>query len=189
MTEKVRRYMDFMGTTKPRASSGGDPLATRPASRSKTTFVSKKTTASTTARVKSAAKRTTTPAPRPRAEDDYAIKAAAALSGSNLKTRVNDAPDGNKYALSGKSPFLTSYNIEKRPLSSSVKAQKVEEIPKKNRYEKQEKITEKKVKKDPVTIIDKPKKSGGFGLFLIILLTIILGAAVGAGAYFLLPKF
>ena len=50
------------------------------------------------------------------------------------------------------------------------------------------KAPKKSTKKDPVVVIDQPKKSSGLSLAVIIILTIILGAAVGAGAYFLLPK-
>lgn len=99
-----------------------------------------------------------------------------------VKTPVKapEAPDASKYTLGGKSPFLKSVTVEKRPLSDSVA--------KKNVYPEKpvEKVEE---KKEPTKIIKKKeKRGGGFGLFLIIILTIILGAAVGVAAYFMLPK-
>ena len=151
MTEKVKRYMDFMGpaSTAPRKMSG-DPLANRPAARSVA-----KTTSKTVA--KAASKTPVKTAPKPSARpasvsktapkkplktaspakdsDALAKKAAAALSGSNLKADLK----ASKYTLNGKSPFLPSYNVEKRPLSDSIKEKKVEEIPKKNVYEKSKK--------------------------------------------------
>ena len=193
MTEKVRRYMDFMGPAQPRPArrASGDPLATRPASRAIKSSVKSPATPLSNAKpsakapVKSSVKpplKTTSPA---KASDDLALKAAAALSGANLKQK-SDAPDGNSYSLGGKSPFLSSYNIEKRPLGDKIKEKKVEEIPKKNIYKREESV--KKSKKSPTVIIDEPKKSSGLSTFIIILLTIILGAAVGAGVYFLFFK-
>ena len=195
MTEKVKRYMDFMGPAQPRPArrASGDPLATRPASRAIKSAVkpvaSSVRLSSSPSTLKSPAKpamksplKTTSPA---KASDDLALKAAAALSGANLKQK-SDAPDGNSYSLGGKSPFLSSYNIEKRPLGDKIKEKKVEEIPKKNIYKREE--TVKKSKKSPTVIIDEPKKSSGLSTFIIILLTIILGAAVGAGVYFLFFK-
>lgn len=61
----------------------------------------------------------------------------------------------------------------------------------KNVYaKKNEKKSEKKRagEKSPVKIIDDTEEKGGIPLFVIILITILLGAAVGAGLYFLLPK-
>ena len=92
-----------------------------------------------------------------------------------------EAPDAASYTLGGKSPFLTSVNVEKRPLSSSIP-------PKKNVYEpKVEKPVEQP--KEPTKIIKKKeKKSSGILMFFIVILTIILGALAGAAAFFLLPK-
>ena len=135
--------------------------------------------------------------------DDLARKACVALSSSKKSL---DAPDNNLYSLSGKSPFLANYSVDKRPLSSSVPEKKKsedfeklsflgvsdsEEKPKRrNVYEKPKKSSEKK-KKDssaPVTIIDNSEKKSGIPLVVIIILTIIFGAAVGAGIYFILPN-
>lgn len=125
------------------------------------------------------------------------------------KTSTPSAPDGNKYTLGGKSPFLPGYTVDKRPLSSSVPEKKTanfeklsflgvnEATPdanrKKNVYEKEPEKTEesqkdKKKKEKTVKIIDDSDKKKGVPLFVVILVTILLGAAVGAGVYFLLPK-
>ena len=191
MTEKVKRYMDFMGpaTVAPRKTSG-DPLANRPATRIAKKPAVKSTPKPSIATVKPVKTVPAKPAkPSPKKDSDVlAKKAAAALSGSSLNADLK----ASKYTLSGKSPFLSSYNVEKRPLSDSIKEKKVEEIPKKNVYEKPKKSTEKpdkkSSKKEPVVVIDQPKNSSGLSLVIIIILTVILGAAVGAGAYFLLPK-
>ncbi len=141
----------------------------------------------------------------PKPLDDLAQKASTALSSSK---KSFDAPDNNLYSLSGKSPFLTNYAIDKRPLSDSVPTKKndedfeklsflgvsdplVEKSNKKNTYEKKEKKSSEKKKKEkhaPVTIIDDSAKKSGLPLAIVIIVTVLLGAAVGAGIYFLLPK-
>lgn len=143
-------------------------------------------------------------------KDAVARKASAALSGS-AKNSSDDAPDNNAYVLGGRSPFLPSYSVDKRPLSSSVKPKETNnfeklsylgvsdassEKPRKNVYEKTPEIElssadahkKSKKKSKTVKIIDDSDKKSGLPLVIIILLTIILGAAVGAGVYFLLPK-
>ena len=190
----------------PRKSISSDPLATRPASRSVSRSATKAPARPTSALKSSSRpaavasqKSALNPSKKPEssskaplktaspasASDALALKAAAALSGANLK-KSSDAPDGNNYSLGGKSPFLPSYNIEKRPLGDKVKEKKVEEIPKKNVYKREE--PSKPSKKTPTVVIDEPKKSSGLSTVIIIILTIILGAAAGAGIYFLLPK-
>lgn len=101
-------------------------------------------------------------------------------------------PDANRFSLGGRSPFLTSVKVEKRPLSGvvpeSVKTIKSEtKTPIKNSY--RAKI--KKVLKDDgkavrheTTIISTPANhSNNIGLAIAILLTIILGALIGAVIY------
>ncbi|MBQ6130379.1 hypothetical protein IJI72_01670 [Candidatus Saccharibacteria bacterium] len=59
----------------------------------------------------------------------------------------------------------------------------------KNVYECKKKDKEEKSKeKKPVKIVDDTEMKGGMPLFVVILVTVLLGAAVGAGLYFLLPK-
>ena len=152
------------------------------------------------------------PDPKPaktKTDDTLAIKASAALAGTSqpAEKKAPTAPDNNAYSLGGKSPFLPNYTVDKRPLSNSIPAKKkdnfeelsflgvTEDTPsKKNVYEKKsdsniKKSEDKKAKKSKtVRVIDDTKKKRGVPVFLIILLTIILGAAVGAGIYFILPK-
>ena len=137
-----------------------------------------------------------------RPKDDLALKASAALSGSKKSL---DSPDNNAYSLGGKSPFLENYKIDKRPLSNSVPEdgkknfEKIsylgtidepeeEATPKKNVYEKKEPSKKKKKTGHTVRVIDGDKKKSGIPLVVVIILTILLGAAVGAGIYFILPK-
>lgn len=142
-------------------------------------------------------------------KDDLAIKAAAALSGS-AQPAVK-SPDNNAYSLGGKSPFLENYVIDKRPLSDSIPAKPKDNFEKlsflgvseqepsrhKNVYKKTKKPSDspekaekstKPQKSKTVKVIDDTKKKHGVPTWLVILITIILGAAVGAGVYFLLPK-
>ena len=141
--------------------------------------------------------------PQLKTDDDLAIKASAALSGAS-KPATASAPDNNAYSLGGKSPFLPNYTIDKRPLSDSVptknKDTNFEKLsflgvsddtptkPKKNVYEKKTPSDPAPSTSKTVRIIDDTKQKHGIPVALIILLTIIFGAAVGAGVYFLLPK-
>ena len=142
------------------------------------------------------------------ANDDLAIKASAALSGTSQPAeKSSSSPDGNAYSLGGKSPFLPHYNIDKRPLSNSVPKKNGEQFEKlsylgvseqghdsarkKNIYHRSEKSDDPKESKDrkekAVKIIDNDSEKRGVPIWLIIIITIILGAAAGAGVYFLLP--
>ena len=71
-------------------------------------------------------------------------------------------------------PFIKSAQVEKRPLSKNV-YKKTAPAP----------VEEPSA---PVTIIDKPEKDAHIGPIIAIVLTIILGAAVGTVAFLLLPK-
>lgn len=103
-------------------------------------------------------------------------------------------PDNNRYALGGQSPFfLKSVNVEKRPLSDApstgitsegtlYQRPSDESISKKNIYEK--KPREKKpIPSKPTVIIPASRRSRA-PLILLIIMTIILGTAVGALTYF-----
>ena len=184
--KKPVRYMDFV-SHKPRANA--DPLASRPASRpvakpapkvAKVHSVSdqippkitvKKTEQKPYISREPAKSRDLYPEPKPtkvKTDDDLAIKASAALSGTSkpAETKAPSAPDNNAYSLGGKSPFLPNYTVDKRPLSNSVPAKKPdanfeklsflgvsEETPsKKNVYEKKTEV--KKDKKDKKEEVD-----------------------------------
>lgn len=103
------------------------------------------------------------------------------------------AVDNNKYALGGQSPFfLKSVNVEKRPLSDApTRARTPSEgtlyeypsndpVRKKNVYAKKE--PKKALPTKPTVIIPASRRSKAPLIFLL-LLTIILGAAVGAFVY------
>lgn len=74
-----------------------------------------------------------------------------------------------------KFPFINTNLIEKRPLS-------------KTNYRDRAPIAEKEEESGPVTIIDNQEKGGRFGLIITIILTIVLGAAVGTIAFLLMPR-
>ena len=145
------------------------------------------------------------PATQAKRPDDLAIKASAALSG-NSKPAEKSLNGDNSTAK--KSPFLSHYTVDKRPLSNSVPAKKGEQFEKlsylgvgeqgsesslkKNVYAKPEPSAEESSEKsapkdDTVKIIDDTAEKRGVPAWVIILITIILGAAVGAAAYFLIP--
>ncbi len=73
-----------------------------------------------------------------------------------------------------KSPFINMEKVTKRPLSRNVYQKKVE--------------PPKEEPKGPVTIISKPEKEAHVSLVVVVILTIILGAAAGTVAFLLLPK-
>ena len=127
-------------------------------------------------------------------------------------SRDESAPDNNRYTLGGQSPFLKTVQVEKRPLSDGpvygrsenggtlYNAPKAEpRSAKKNVYEKKapKKVKPKKSKKTPKsdknvlrqdiptrpTVIIPPSRRGHAPLLLLLLLTVILGATVGALAY------
>lgn len=118
-------------------------------------------------------------------------------------------PDNSRYALGGDSPFfLKSVTVEKRPLSDGptrlsqetenpiYAAQHLDSPAKsrKNVYDKKSSKPAKKASKtkktvpkntEPTVIIPARRRSHG-ALFLLLLITVILGAVVGAAAYLFL---
>ena len=74
-----------------------------------------------------------------------------------------------------KPKFINTHLIEKRPLS-------------KTNYRDRTPVAVEESATSPVTIIDKPEKDSRLGFIVTILLTIILGAAVGVVAFLLIPK-
>lgn len=118
------------------------------------------------------------------------------------KSDQPDHPDNNRYALSSQSPFfLQNAEVDKRPLSggpstrepagTSVYAgQKLTDRPKHNRYEKKPKpakkpktTTSQSSSRDDLTVIIPSAHRSHIPLFLLLLITILLGVAVGALAY------
>ena len=133
-------------------------------------------------------------------------EASASKTAKKSQSASEKSPDNNAYSLGGKSPFLPNVSVEKRGLSKSVPEKKKDnfetvsylgvndasEKSRKNVYEKKEIIDlesdKPKAKQKTVKIIDNKEKKSGIPLVIIIILTIVLGAAVGTGVYFLLPK-
>lgn len=116
------------------------------------------------------------------AAEAKAKKVRSPLFGANrpAKTEPKEAPAKNvktpefEPLKTPSTPFIKSAQVEKRPLSKNV-------------YKKpaQAPVEEPSA---PVTIIDKPEKDAHIGPIVAIVLTIILGAAVGTVAFLLLPK-
>lgn len=100
--------------------------------------------------------------------------------------------DNNKYALGGQSPFfLKSVSVEKRPLSDAPPRSNASDgtlyerpasdpVSKKNVYTKKE--TKKSLPTKPTVIIPASRRSKA-PFIILLLLTVILGAAVGAFVY------
>jgi hypothetical protein len=140
--------------------------------------------------------------------DRLAMRASFTLSSDSKKEKLASSSDGNTHPADKKSPFLPHYTVDKRPLSDSVPDRRKEgqfeklsylgvgeqgsDFAHKNVYEKADESSEPRLDtkgyEEPVKIIDGKKKKHGMPTWLIILITIILGAGVGAGVYFLLPK-
>lgn len=104
------------------------------------------------------------------------------------------APDNHKYALGGQSPFfLKTVNVEKRPLSDGPRRNdeapegtlyekpSTEPLGKKNVYVK-EAAPKKTLPSKPTVIIPASRRSKA-PLICLLLLTVVLGAAVGAFIY------
>lgn len=75
-----------------------------------------------------------------------------------------------------KIPFINTNLVEKRPLSKT------------NYRDRTPIIKEEEEESGPVTIIDNEGKNSRLGLIITIILTIILGAAVGTIAFLLMPR-
>ena len=118
-----------------------------------------------------------------------------------LKKKEEDTSKNNeRYSLGGHSPFINT-SVEKRPLSggdktfestaSSVTKPKVrgryvpyeEPLPHKNIYARSLEKEKKNGKDVPTMVVGEAPKSSKVSLIIAIILTIILGAAVGAIAY------
>lgn len=215
-TKKPVRYMDFVGGR--RASSTDPlisrPAAKRISPKPKVAPKPKKISAPSSK--KPAQSSVQKPAPKPiskpvvkKPTSKVIEKTPEKISQKPTSKLSDESPDNNFYSLGGKSPFLANYSVDKRPLSNSVpkdnkknfskiayEGEKVsdskEELPKKNVYEKKDSVFSAKKKeakeRTPVTIIEDEGKNSGIPIIVIIILTVILGAAVGAGVYFILPK-
>ena len=91
----------------------------------------------------------------------------------DLSKKTAEKPNRKKETEDFKPPFINR-NVEKRPLSKTVYPPKTAKVSEES--------------SGPVTIINKPEKDANASLVIVILLTIILGAAVGTVAFLLLPR-
>ena len=116
-------------------------------------------------------------------------------SEKTAKAKKLDAPDANRFSLGGRSPFLTSVKVEKRPLSGAIPDEDIKSIkkevktPLKNAYRTKIKQVlksddDKKLIHRETTIVSTPEPHAhNIGLAIAILLTIILGGLIGAVVY------
>lgn len=130
-------------------------------------------------------------------EDYYAPRIKPEDTDSTKTEAKKRAADNNRYALGGDSPFLKSVNVEKRPLSANAKprpvAAPVEKSKsnkgrgaRKNVYAKKGHRSDSDLRRElperPTVIIPASRRSK-VPLFILIVVTVILGAVVGAAAY------
>lgn len=130
------------------------------------------------------------------------LRAALKISGNpseKTSQKLDPTPDTSEnnmnYILGGRSPFINTDKIIKRPLSDSTREnaarlddQNEEELsspvrPRKNVYEKRD-HSKKSAKKTTTMIVEDRPKGIGISLAIAITLMIILGTIVGAFIYF-----
>ncbi len=112
---------------------------------------------------------------------------------SRPKPASKPAPAAKPRPVRKSYPFIASVNVDKRPLSPYVPSNNAAASrPAKNIYSTPAKPI-KKVKKSAdksekkVAKVVEPSEKSGLSLVIIIIITVILGAAAGVGAYLLLP--
>ena len=130
------------------------------------------------------------------------LRAALKISGNpseKTSQKLDSTPDTSEnnmnYILGGRSPFINTDKIIKRPLSDSTREnaarlddQNEEELsspvrPRKNVYEKRD-HSKKSAKKTTTMIVEDRPKGIGISLAIAITLMIIFGTIVGAFIYF-----
>lgn len=122
-----------------------------------------------------------------RAEKDFIAEPRPFFS----KNDEEETPDANNYSLGGRSPFLTDAKVEKRPLGSVLPdgstygVRSTKNVYSQRTYVGRSNIPE---KKQPV-IISENKKASGWAWTLVIFLIIVVGGALGLGAYFLFANW
>jgi hypothetical protein len=119
------------------------------------------------------------------AEDDL-DRAISSLDEDDEFLEKSDTSRNNaSYVYGGKSPFINTDKVDKRPLSSIARdLAKQDEMPHKNIYARRVAAV-KHEKEVPTMVVEsgREKDKSGISLIIAIILTIILGAAVGAIAY------
>lgn len=92
------------------------------------------------------------------------------------KPAKKPAPSAAKPKTTFEPPkFINTSKVEKRPLSKTV-------------YARRQEVVAKEEPTGPVAIIDKPEKDSNIGLIITVILTVILGAAVGTIAFLIIPR-
>lgn len=127
--------------------------------------------------------------------EEIARKEAEKAEKARIAKAKAEAPDGNMYTLGGRSPFLTSVHVEKRPLSQYAPASNMTSLetlantPVKNTYRaKMKKLLENDAAEihRQTLIVSTPDDAGrshSTALIIAIILTVLLGAGVGALVY------
>ena len=125
--------------------------------------------------------------------EEKARKRAEEKEKARIAKAKAEAPDGNMYTLGGRSPFLTSVHVEKRPLSQYVPSnmtslETMANTPVKNTYRaKIKKALEDDAKEihRQTLIVSAPvdSKTRSTALVFAIILTVLLGAGIGALVY------
>ncbi len=115
--------------------------------------------------------------PEPKENPDAVLRDFESLTVEDLKE--GKGPDNNKFTLGGKSPFINTLNIEKRPLSGHSVAKKKSVSPAKApepRLTTSDTI--------PTVVASKRKnRKSNIALAIAIILTVIFGAIVGTFVY------
>lgn len=143
------------------------------------------------------------PEPVPKKDDRLGVVEDYHPQGDKVSTGIKEqavahgsgtAADNNRYSLGGQSPFfLKSVSVEKRPLSNNPTKKSLEQSENYLRPVSQERVggknvyapkpvSKKTLPTKPTVIIPASRKSKA-PLILLLLLTVILGAAMGAFAY------
>lgn len=111
----------------------------------------------------------------PKENPDAVLRGFEELTAEDLKE--GKGPDNNQYALGGKSPFINTLNLEKRPLSGHSVAKKSASA----------KAPEPRLTTSdaiPTVVASKRKnKKNNIALVIAIILTVIFGAVVGTFVY------
>lgn len=119
------------------------------------------------------------------AEDDLDRAISSLDEDDEFLEKSDTGRNNTSYVYGGKSPFINTDKVDKRPLSSIARdLAKQDEMPHKNIYARRVAAV-KHEKEVPTMVVEsgREKDKSGISLIIAIILTIILGAAVGAIAY------
>ena len=119
---------------------------------------------------------------------DYSIDKRPLSSSVPEKKREGDFEKLSFLGVSEKKGG-SSLEAERSGEPSEAKDTKKSERGRKNMYEKRKAEKKKPAREsESIRIIDDSNEKKGLPLFVVIIITVLLGAAVGAGVYFLMPK-